>query len=92
MAGIKNIKFKDGVTCPIFIKSVMDAINPPAKESGTTFGTRRVAICPVTNREVVQEFIGVSSGDDQWDCLHNPHNDAEADAMDVAAFKKLHKL
>jgi len=54
--------------------------------------TRRIGICPITGKEVVQELIGISQGKEQWECLHNPHNDQEADAVDVAAFKKRHGL
>lgn len=88
--GIVNVKFKEGVTCSIFKHQVMQSIINQTKPHGTTFGTRRVAICPLTGKEVLQEFNGISDGQEDWLCMHNDIQ--EDDAVDVAAFKKRHNI
>lgn len=68
------------------MKAIIEQNKPP----GTTFGTKRVAICPHTGKEVVQEYNGISNGEEDWLCLHN--DIPQDDAVDVAAFKKRHNI
>lgn len=87
--GIQNLKFKDGVTCPIFKNAVIQAIMNQTPQ-GTTYGSRRIGTCPDTGKPVLQEFNSISNGEEQWICLHNTI--PEDDAVDIAAFKKRHNL
>lgn len=88
--GIVNVKFKDGVSCPIVIHQIKKAVEDTNKKPGTTFGSRKVDICPHTGKEVVMEYIGINNGHEEWLCLHN--DIPEDDAVDVAAFKKRHNI
>lgn len=89
--GIVNFHFKDGVTCSIFQHNIMRNIkNLERDDTGTTYGSKRIGISPITGKEVVQEFIGINNGEEQWESLHNLI--VEDDVLDVAAFKKRRNL
>lgn len=83
--GIVNLKFKRGVTCPIFQNHVLRTISD---SKGTTYGSKRVGISPERGTEVIQEFIGLSNGEEVWESLHNIN--PEDDARDVEHFRKFH--
>lgn len=89
MAKIVNVKFKDGVTCSIFKHEVTKALLGD-KHKGSTYGTRRIGICPETGLLVLQEFNGISNGQEEWLCMHNTIR--EDDAVDIAAFKKRYNI